>query len=383
MRANGRPLLAIDVVRETSCTVNRASAGTLVLVCALVAPLGLLASDGVSNLRASQRPCTNGVELRNDPAAASTNPWGVGDAGRNWPDRFSTNVRCRIPTSEAPTGMVLIPAGSFTMGDTLDGDLSALPPHTVHVSAFYMDPYEVTKALWDEVRAWANTNGYDLDAVGAGKAANHPVHTVSWYGVVKWCNARSEREGRVPAYYTNAAQTAVYRAGQADVPNDWVKWHTGYRLPTEAEWEKAARGSAVGRRFPWSDADTIAHSRANYYSSSDQAYDVSPTPGYHPTFNDAVYPYTSPVGYFAANGYGLYDMAGNLWEWCWDGYTSYAAAPASDPRSAAAFSWRVLRGGGWDYHGALDWRVADRIAWPPGSGLINFGFRSVVPAGPP
>jgi formylglycine-generating enzyme required for sulfatase activity len=209
-----------------------------------------------------------------------------------------------------------------------------------------MDRYEVTKALWDEVHSWAIANGYSFEFGAQGKAANHPAHTMTWYDAVKWCNARSEKEGRVPAYYTSALQTTVYRSGQVNVDNSWVKWCTGYRLPTEAEWEKAARGGSSGQRFPW--GNTITHSQANYYSSTSNAYDISPTRGYHPTFT-GVSPYTSPVGYFGANGYGLYDMAGNVWEWCWDWYSSsyYSSSPGTDPRGPISGSYRVFRGGGW------------------------------------
>ena len=120
----------------------------------------------------------------------------VRDAGRDWPGQFSTNVAFRI-TAQAypPTAMVLIPAGPYTRGDTLDGDSSALPTNTVTLSAFYIDRCEVTKALWDQVRTWANTHGYDLGTNGLGKATNHPVHSVSWYDCVKWCNARSQQAG--------------------------------------------------------------------------------------------------------------------------------------------------------------------------------------------
>jgi formylglycine-generating enzyme required for sulfatase activity len=279
--------------------------------------------------------------------------------------------------------MVLIPAGSFTMGDSLDGDVNALPLHTNQIGAFYMDRTEVTKALWDEVRVWAVTNGYDLGSVGAGKAANHPVQTVSWYDAVKWCNARSEKEGRTPAYYTNAAQTAVYRSGQVDAQNDWVKWNEGYRLPTEAEWEKAARGGASGHRFPWSDADTITHDRANYQSSTNYTYDTSSTRGYHPSFQAGGIPYTSPVGNSAPNGYGLCDMAGSVWEWCWDWSGSYSSGPQTDPRGPESGSSRVIRGGSWDSY-AFSCRTAYRSYYgPPAYWYYSFGFRAVLPPGQP
>ena len=115
--------------------------------------------------------------------------------------------------------MVFIPAGPFTMGDSLDHTSEERPLHSVYVSAFYMDQYETTKALWDDVYAWAVAHSYSFDFGAQGKAANHPAQSVTWYDAVKWCNARSEREGRTPAYYTSATQTAVYRSGSVDVAN--------------------------------------------------------------------------------------------------------------------------------------------------------------------
>ena len=286
-----------------------------------------------------------------------------------------------MPPPSNAIGMALIPAGSFTMGDTLnDGWSGELPTHTAYVSAFYMDKTEVTKALWDSVYTWAVAHGYSFDSVGSGKASNHPVHSVNWYDMVKWCNARSEKEGRVASYYTDAAQTKVYRTGQVSVQNDWVKWNVGYRLPTEAEWEKAARGGASGKRFPW--GDIITHSQANYDSYSGYAYDTSPTRGYHPSYDNDPTPYTSPVGSFAPNGYGLYDMAGNVWERCWDWYGSYSSGSQTDPRGPTSGSRRVNRGGCWN-DDANNCRVAYHIDGWPGNVRIYIGFRSALPSGPP
>jgi|GEM_PF-2637864 len=148
-------------------------------------------------------------------------------------------------------GMVLIPAGSFQMGDAFEeGGPSELFRHEVTVSAFYMDRYEVTKALWDQVRTWAEGRGYDDLPEGGGKGPSHPVHTVSWFDAIKWANARSQRDGRTPVYYTDAGFTTVYKTGDVTPHPNWSA--NGYRLPTEAEWEKAGRGHGealpVGRQ---------------------------------------------------------------------------------------------------------------------------------------
>ena len=267
------------------------------------------------------------------------------------------------------------------MGNTYDGEGAAdeLPVHEVYVSAFYMNQYLVTWDLWYEVYTWALDNEYDFDNPGFGKAADHPVQDVSWYDVVKWCNARSEKERRVPAYYVDPSHSTVYRTGQLDVESAWVKWDAGYRLPTEAEWEKAARGGLDGNRFPW--GDTIDQSQANYRSSSTYAYDINPTQGYHPEFQADGLPYTSPVSYFMPNDYGLYDMAGNLSEWCWDwkSDTYYSQSPHLNPRGPASGMSRVIRNGGW-LSPAFSCRTSYRNqAWPEAAAY--FGFRSVLAPG--
>lgn len=298
--------------------------------------------------------------------------------------RFYQVVILGNSPTNVPSGMVLIPAGVFTIGDTLGdwpnwvGSSDATPTHNVNVSAFYMDKTLVTKTLWDDVFVWAGVHGYINP--GYGKGTNHPVHSIIWYDMVKWCNARSEKMGLIPAYYTSAEKTTVYRSGQLELQNDWVNWNAGYRLPTEAEWEKAARGGLSNNRFPW--GDTITHSQANYNSVTNEglvlSYDISPTAGYHPDYDVDPQPYTSPVASFAPNGYGLYDMAGNVCERCWDWYGPYGSAYQSDPRGPDSGLMRVWRGGDWSDN-ADSCRVARRNSYSATYKNAGLGFRTVLP----
>ena len=257
------------------------------------------------------------------------------------------------------------------MGDTKgDGGGDELPVHTVYLSAFYIDKYEVTKAQWDGVYTWALAHGYGFDNAGSGKAFNHPVQTVDWYDCVKWCNARSENEGLVACYTVGGA---TYKTGQSgSVVCNWSA--SGYRLPTEAEWEKAARGGLVGKRFPW--GNTISQSQANYYAFTGLGgYDLGPI-GWNPKYATGNYPYTSPVGSFAANGYGLYDMAGNVSEWCNDWYGNYGSESLSDPTGPTVGAARVVRGGVWRYD-SNDCRVSTRVQPIPSYSTDWLGFRCV------
>ena len=364
-------------------------------VCLLVG-MPLWAVDPVvSNVRSVQRPETRLVDITYDvadsdsptvgvavevsadsgvtytvPAESFTGDVGNGikpgtgkrvvwDAKADWPNKYSSKVRFRVLVSDqwlAPAGMALIPAGPFQMGDAR----VAGPEHTVTVSTFAMDKWEVSIELWESVRAWGNAHGYDLVA-GGSYGAKHPVYEVNWWDVVKWNNARSEKEGKVPAYYEDGAMTQVYRSGEK-VPAG-VKWDTGYRLPTEAEWEKAARGGVAGKLYPWG-TDEISAELANY-----------------PVSNKGK---TTPIGTYGANGYGLYDMVGNVWEWTWDWYGDYAQTSQIDPRGPSSGSIRVRRGGSW-YDEPWDayCRVAFRISNSPGFRNRASGFRSVLPPGQP
>lgn len=280
--------------------------------------------------------------------------------------------------------MVEVPEGSFSRGDSFTDNLTAdyndeKPRRTVTVDAFWMGETEVTWGQWKDIRDWAMFESYDIDfSSAAGKADDHPVYNLTWYDAVKWCNARSEKAGLEPVYRVGGN---VYRFGVHEPDIDYSK--NGYRLPTEAEWEKAARGGLSGKRFPW--GDRISHSRANFdgyviiYSAMPYVDGTSGnSPDYHPDYATGDTPYTSPVGSFAANGYGLRDMAGNVFEWCadWYGELYYDEDSTSNPRGPASGSQRIFRGGSWGVYGS-DCRVAARNERSPSSEGNNIGFRVV------
>ena len=301
-------------------------------------------------------------------------------AGTNWVNYLQISATNGLNASQivaftSPASMAFVPPGVFTMGDTLDGEEDAVPVANVYVSAFFMDVNLVTYAQWQGVYAWAVSHGYEIDHPGAGKAPNHPVQTVTWYDVVKWNNARSQQAGLSPVYYTDVGLTLVYTNGNVDAV--YPNWSAnGYRLPTEAEWEKAARGGLIGQRFPW--GDTISESQANYDGSTSYPYDLGPN-GVNANFDTGGYPYTSPVGSFPSNGYGLYDMAGNVIEWCWDWYASTLSG-GINPHGPSSGLYRTYRGGFWGNF-PIGLRVADRNIVQAGNDSYNWGFRSVRRAG--
>jgi len=287
-----------------------------------------------------------------------------------------------VGTSSTPAGMASIPAGTFTMGNSIaDSDLTDGTPTNVYVSAFYMDVNLVTSNQWAGLYNYATNHGYSFVHAGASEAANHPVQSVDWFDCVKWSNARSQQAGLPPVYFTDEAYAHVYTNGDTGtmVYANWAA--KGYRLPTEAEWEKAARGGLSGQRFPW--GNTISESQANYFAQPNPPnihgyiYDLGPYTGYNTNFDTGAN-YTSPAGYFAANGYGLYDMAGNVCEWCWDWYaTPYGQTSNTNPTGPVGpLNYRVFRGGNWDYYASTARCAARGYGWAD-SQSTYIGFRCV------
>lgn len=314
-------------------------------------------------------------------AAESTANQRVREAANQRPRHTATS------NSWAPRGMVLIPAGTFTMGDSYsqgdqaslwEGSTSERPRHEVFVSAFYMDIWEVgdINNRADGVLSWAVAHGYDIG--GSGDLYKWP-----WFKCVKYCNARSEMA--VPALtpcYTNR-DGSVYKKGDFAGDCDWTA--NGYRLPTEAEWEKAARGLQSGRRFPsnplrWPDDDTINHSLARYNN-----YSANGSSPYYPYDRGTVGFLTRDYG-CVENDYGLFDVVGNDGEWCWDIFSPsyyrqlrerYGSSPVADPHgpSLGQGAGHALRGGCWSGPNGFFCRVSNRSNASPDGGNYFDGYR--------
>ncbi len=225
-----------------------------------------------------------------------------------------------------PSGMALVPAGYFFMGGN-EGSGAESPRHLVWLDAFYIDKYEATNRQYGE---FLRATGYEKPRFWDNpryNSPNQPVVGVSWDDAAAYC-----------------------------------RW-AGKRLPTEAEWEKAARGGLEGRKFPWGNEEPKG--RAVFGQDMDTGK-------------------PAPVGSFEPNGYGLYDLAGNVWEWCSDRYQEdyYWNSPERNPTGPDSGQDRVVRGGSWIGSGFKEFyddvlRCAFRRMHPPGDKTDDFGFRCV------
>ena len=276
-----------------------------------------------------------------------------GQSGSNKKHLSIKSHSVSVPKNPLNVPMVFVQGGSFTMGSNDDGD-NAKPIHRVTVSSFYMGKYELTVG---EFRKFINSTNYkttaeqkgwsyiwtgskwdkqigltwEFDSFGFKRPStqeNQPVIHVSWDDATRYCQWLSSQTGKL------------------------------YRLPTEAEWEFAAKGGSKSNGYT--------------YSGSNEITNVA-------WINDNSNGQTHEVGQKQANELGIYDMTGNVWEWCSDWYDSnyYASSPAENPTSPATGSSRVIRGGGWG-NSAQYCRVANRDFFAPGHRGSDVGFRLVL-----
>jgi len=291
-----------------------------------------------------------------------SNPYGVftlvdSTESTTWNGNFTENKKFfQVTAKELLPEMILVEGGTFTMGDHFsEGNSNELPLHSVTVSDYFIGTTEVTQDEWD--------NYMPADSYDHGSGANYPVYYVSWYEIIKFCNLRSMNEELTPCYsISGSTDPAVWGSVPASSPSSWdaaiCNWSAnGYRMPTEAEWEYAARGGIYN-------ADNYRYSGClNEDDLTDYAWYVVNSEGS-----------SHPVGTKLPNQLGIFDMSGNEYEWCWDWFGSYTSDAQDNPTGPATGTYRIFRGGHWG-NNASSCRVAYRYSYYPYYGDYRIGFR--------
>jgi formylglycine-generating enzyme required for sulfatase activity len=263
--------------------------------------------------------------------------------------------------------MVNIPGGTFGMGslesDTLSDD-DERPVHRVTLSSYSMSETEVTVY---QFAIYCALSGLDIrDYIRWPNSGDNPVVNVSWYDAVEYANWLSSR-----LRYQSAYRIEKETGDEGNYKTvEWIG-STGYRLPTEAEWEYAAGNGARHTRYSWGDGNPSGKKGGNV--ADETAKEKNPGWTIFDGYRDG-YVYTAPVGSFDPNDFGLYDMSGNVWEWCWDWKGSYPTDEQVNPRGAEKGGGRVYRGGSW-LNEPRYCRAAFRNYFEPSSGFSNLGFR--------
>ena len=304
-----------------------------------------------------------------------SNHWHAATCGHDVTDSKAehsfVNEVCTIcEYSRIPERFVLIPAETFQMGSTERYDKNK-PVHEVTITKpFYMGKYEVTQAEYEK---YCSYTGISSPSSSYGDGDNYPAYNVSWYAALVYCNKRSMAEGLTPCY---SISVSTNPEDWGDVPissnSTWnaveCNWNAnGYRLPTEAEWEYAARAG-----------DNTVDSLT--YSGTRDVNELGDYAWYYDDSNYTTYIVgTHKVGTKLPNAYGLYDMSGNVWEWCWNWSTDKydtEAEGGSDPTGSSAGSHRVLRGGCWWFDSDYC-AVSCRGGFYPSLRDLDRGFRLV------
>lgn len=233
--------------------------------------------------------------------------------------------------------MTLVKGGTFKMGNTFEEVFEdELPVHDVTLNDFYIGTYELSQAEWKNVMG---TNPSKF------KADNEPVENISWFDAVDFCNKLSTKEGLTPCYTYGRNKSVTFNAAA-----------NGYRLPTEAEWEYAARGGVQSKNYVYAGSNNIEEVGWFKDNSGGTAHDT---------------------GVKRPNELGLYDMSGNVWEWCWDWYSNaYQSDKALNPQGTTIGTERCRRGGSW-YQISKSARSSNRLGTPPHLSFPYVGVRIV------